>query len=478
MSENTLTTLHLMRKAHGVVAFMLGAALFLAGQSYAADADQASITLNFKDSDIREVAASIGEITGKNFIIDPRVKGRVTVVSSKRISIDAVYATFLSVLQVHGFAAVPSGDLVKIVPAVDARQIGDQRLEKEPVPPGDEIITQVIEVINVPAAQLVPILRPLIPQYGHLAAYPGSNMLIISDRATNVERIMKIIRRIDQSSDDEVEVIALENASASETVRILSALAQGTREAGSTQPVLVADDRTNSILVSGDKTDRLRLRALISHLDTPLEQGGNTQVTYLRYADAESLSGILKTYLTEGVEGSPEGGGANRESRVVIIPDPATNALVITAPPKSMRSLQSVIEKLDIRRAQVLVEAIIVEITSDKASELGITWVFDGSESGNAAALTNFTGSGAGVVQVGAAVDSGDLTGAPDGITLGFGRIREDGNSFVGLLRALVGDSRTNILSTPSLVTLDNEEAEIKVGQEVPFLTGSFTNTG
>ena len=459
-----------------LLALLVSCLLLSANYVMAAESD-ASITLNFKDSDIREVATSVGEITGKNFIIDPRVKGRVTMVSARRISLDAVYATFLSVLQVHGFAAVTSGDVIKIIPAVDARQVPGAE-SRTAVPPADDVITRVIEVHNVPAAQLVPILRPLIPQFGHLAAYPGSNMLIISDRAANVDRIVSIIRRIDQSSDEEIEIIPLQNAPASETVRVLSALLQSTtRGAGIQAPVLVADDRTNSILVGGDKTQRLRLRALITHLDTPLAQGGDTQVVYLRYADSQAISEILKTFVSEGVEAAGES-DATRGIKAVIIPDTATNALVINAPGQTMRSIMGIIEKLDIRRAQVLVEAIIVEIASDKASELGITWILDGTPNEHIAGLTNFAGSGTGAIDAVRAFDDNDFSGIGDGLSLGFGRINRSGVSFVGLLRALAGDSRTNILSTPTLVTLDNEEAEIKVGQEVPFVTGSFTSTG
>lgn len=453
---------------------------------------EATITLNFVDTEIREVASSIGQITGRNFILDPRVKGRVTVVSAQPIPLDAVYETFLSVLQVHNFAAVPAGaNMIKIIPAVDAKQISGNELVFPAAQPPDDIVTQVVEVQNVEAAQLVPLLRPLVPQTGHLAAYPGGNMLIISDRAANVLRLVRIIERMDRVTDEEVEVVPLENASASETVRVLSTLIQGRAEAGRQPPTLVADDRTNSILVSGDKASRLRLRALISHLDTPLESGGNTQVIYLRYADSESLANILMGYASEAA-GKAQGEGAAPQAAgygdVVILPEPDTNALVVTAPPKVMRNLQNIIEKLDIRRAQVHVEAIIAEVASNNSAELGITWaVADESGEEGPVGLTNFPGSGVGIGQVGAAAAAsgdnaaaalGNILSSASGLSLGFGRIREGDISFVGLLRALAGNSTTNILSTPSLTTMDNEEAEIKVGQEVPFLTGSFTNTG
>lgn len=463
-----------------------------------APSNEATITLNFVDTEIREVAASIGQITGRNFILDPRVKGRVTVVSAQPIPMEAVYDAFLSVLQVHNFAAVPTGDgMIKIIPAVDARQVAGTDLPPVNVNPADEIVTQIVEVQNVEATQLVPILRPLVPQTGHLAAYPGGNMLIISDRAANVERLTRIIQRMDQVSDDEVEVVPLQNASASETVRVLTALNQGRQEAGRQPPVLVADDRTNSILIGGDKTARLRLRGLIAHLDTPLEAGGNTQVVYLHYANAENLANILKGHVTEtaqveqagGEGGARAGGGGNGGySDVVILHEADTNALVITAPPKVMRTLQNIIDKLDIRRAQVHVEAIIAEVSSNNSAELGITWaIADESGEDGPAGLTNFPGSGVGIGQVGAAAaasgDSaaqalGSILSSASGLSLGFGRIRDGDVSFVGLLRALAGNSTTNILSTPSLTTMDNEEAEISVGQEVPFLTGSFTNTG
>lgn len=465
-----------------IVAFLLTVALTLQSAGMAAE-NSATITLNFKDSDIREVAASIGQITGKNFIVDPRVKGRVTVISAQPISTEAVYATFLSVLQVHGFAAIPAeGNTVKIVPAVDARQLpGAQQV---PIPyqgPGDEVVTQVLEVQYVPAAQLVAILRPLVPQHGHLAAYQPSNMLIISDTAANVERIARIVRRIDQSSDDDIEVIALQHASATEVVRVLTALNQGAAREGGGNITMVADERTNSILVGGDKNERLRLTAIISHLDTPLEQGGDTQVVYLNYADAENISTILKGYSTETQQtSSGQGGGASGATgtEVSIIPDTDTNALVITAPPKLMRSIRSVISKLDIRRAQVMVEAIIVEISSEKAAELGVTWAADASDEHGVVGLTNFSGSGVGVVQFAGAAQSGNFSSLPDGISLGFGRIESGRFSFAGLLRALAGDGTTNILSTPTLMTMDNEEAEIQVGQEVPFITGQFSTIG
>ncbi len=449
-----------------------------------ARAQQATITPNYKEADIRQIVEAVGEVTKKNFIIDPRVNAKVTMLSSSPMSPDAFYEAFLSILQVHGFVAVTSGDIIKIVPDATARQYAGP-IGAAGAIGGDDIVTQVLQVENIGAAQLVPILRPLIPQYGHLAAHPGSNMLIISDRAANVSRMVNIIRRIDQSSDEDIEVVRLEHASAAEIVRIMTSLTQQPRADG--VPVttsLVADARTNSVLIGGDKSDRLRLRALIAHLDTPLEDGGDTQVRYLRYADAEELATKLQQHFTAQTTGASgqAAGAAGPSGTVSVWADTQTNAIIVNAPPKMMRSLMQIVDKLDIRRAQVLVEAIIVEVIADKTAELGVTWAVEGDSERTPVGVTNFPGFGPGVVQLGSAAGSGgtiDPTGLiGEGLTVGVGRINEDGLSFAAILRALQGDADTNIISTPSVVTTDNEEASLNVGQEVPFVTGSFTNTG
>jgi len=441
-----------------------------------ASAQQPTITPNYKDADIRQVIEAVGEVTGKNFVLDPRVKAQVTMLSSAPMTPEAFYEAFLSILQVYGFVAVPSGNLIKILPDANARQLPGSESEGFTGGRADDIVTQVISVRNVPAAQLVPILRPLIPQYGHLAAHPGSNMLIISDRAANVARMLRIIRRIDQEGDDEFEVIRLEHASAAEIVRIVNSLNQ---TAGANAPpstlTVVADERTNSILISGDKGRRLRISVLIAHLDTPLEDGGDTRVRYLRYAEAEELAGKLQTQYQ--AQASQEGGPAVAGD-ISIWADTPTNALIVTAPPKIMRSMMAVVDKLDIRRAQVLLEAIIVEVSAEKAAELGVTWAIGDRDLDTAVGATQFDGL-TGVTGLASAIigDSADIA-LQSGLTLGLGRISDSGVSFVALIEALEADTNTNVMGTPILTTLDNEEAEIRVGQEVPFVTGSFTSTG
>lgn len=463
-----------------------------------AGAQQATITPNYKDADIRQVIEAVGEVTGKNFILDPRVKAQVTMLSAAPMTPDAFYEAFLSILSVYGFVAVPAGDVVKILPDANARQVPGAEGERGGGRP-DDIVTRIISVQNVAAAQLVPILRPLIPQYGHLAAHPPSNLLIISDRASNVDRLMRIVARIDQAADQDYEVIRLEHASATEIVKIVAALNQGAQQGGeggggAPRITMVADERTNSVLVTGDKNDRLRYRALITHLDTPLEEGGDTQVRYLRYTNAVDLATKLQSqYSGSGAQASAAKDAAPPAQRgdISIWADEATNALIITAPPKTMRSMMAVIDKLDIRRAQVLVEAIIVEVSSDKAAELGVTWAVGDADLKNAVGLTKFGNTtGPGVAGIaGALLGGSSTTGSTgttgsaasligNGLTLGVGKLRNSGLSFVALIQALESDGSTNIIGTPVLVTLDNEEAQIQVGQEVPFVTGQFTNTG
>ncbi|MBV8806518.1 MAG: type II secretion system protein GspD, partial [Sinobacteraceae bacterium] len=350
--------------------------------SVASAQQQGRITPNFKDADITQITEAVAAATGKNFIIDPRVRAQVTMISSTPMSPAAFYEAYLAILQVHGFIAVPAGDVTKILPDANARQIPSIDLPDHVSATSDEIVTQVIDVKNVSAAQLVPILRPLIPQYGQLAAYPASNILIISDRAANVNRIIRIIRRIDQVGDQDVEVIPLQNASSGEIVRVINSLYTGQAAAEGGQAVkVVADERSNSVLVGGDQSQRLRVRALIAHLDTPLEAGGDTQVRYLRYADAEKIAPKLKEQITGVAQAAAGGQGgqaaspqAQAEKSAMVWADPQNNALVITAPPKIMRAVMSIIDKLDIRRPQVLVEALIVEVNSDKTAEFGVNW--------------------------------------------------------------------------------------------------------
>jgi len=469
--------------------------------------ESATITPNYKDADLSQIIQAVSEVTGKNFIIDPRVNAKVTMLSATPMSPAAFYEAFLAVLQVYGYVAVPAGRVIKIVPNTDARQMPSIDLPRDVSSTSDEIVTQIITLKSINAGALVPILRPLVPPYGALAAYPAGNILIISDRASNVNRLVRIIQRMDEAGDEPFEVLALHNAGAGEVVRIVNALNTGAgADAGGALAKVVADERTNSVILSGERGQRLRLKALIFNMDTPSATGGDIQVRYLRYADAEKIADKLKgqATATAKAQGGPaasasvqgaQGGSANIDASVTIWADVPTNALIITAPPKIMKSLMEVIDKIDIRRAQVQVEAIIVEIDVNKSSNLGVQWLLFGRGDTVPAGVVNLPGSGTSIVDLAALALSGGTVGSSTttpgvpgvpaissstvgtGATIGVGRLASTGVSFAALVQALRSDGSSNIISTPSLITMNNEQAEVKVTQEIPLITGSFANT-
>jgi len=453
------------------------------------------ITPNFKDAEIGQVIEAVAAATGKTIIPDPRVRAQVTMLSQTPMTPDAFYEAFLALLSVHQFVAVESGGIIKIVPDANARQMPNIDLPDRVKSGSDELITQVIAVENVNAAQLVPVLRPLMPQAAHMAAYPNGNILILSDRASNVSRVMRIIKRIDQQGDNDVDILALQHASASEVVRVVNTFfsQQAAQEGGGGSPTrVIADDRSNSVLIGGDKSARLRIKALVAHLDTPLDNGGDTQVRYLQFADAEKIATKLKEQITATVAitgGAPAAGGgggggvsASADRSTTIWAEPETNALVITAPSKVMRSLMAVVDKLDIRRKQVLVEAIIVDVSVKKNAELGVNWAVWSEDNDTRIPIGSFIQpvGQVNLLQLAAGIDN--PANAPPalqtGSTFGIGRIAAGGVNFAAMLRAIQGDSTTNVIATPSAVTMDNQEAQLKVAQEVPFITGSYASTG
>jgi general secretion pathway protein D len=477
------------------------------------------ITPNFKDADITQIIEAVSMATGKNFIIDPRVRAQVTMLSSTPMTPDQFYQAFLAILQVHGFVAVPAGNVVKIVPDANMRQYAANDLPDHISSSSDEMVTQVLAVQNINASQLVPVLRPLMPQNAQLSAVTGANILILSDRASNVNRMMRIIARIDQVGSSDIDVIALQNATAADTARALTSLMAQTGEAASGVKI-VADDRSNSILVSGDATLRLRIKTLATHLDTPIDTGTTTQVRYLRFSDAEDLAGRLKEQLSGNATGSssstmskllernqsqpipnaqgntPKPGeiaGANTAAggsggaatlslaggTATIWADKATNSLIITAGQRTLRAVNAVIDKLDIRRAQVLVQAIIVSVSVDKTADLGVNWAVDAAAT--SAAIGGFIApiGGTSIVDLfnDAQNPSNISSNPPTGTTIGIGKLTASGVNFAAILRALQSDTRTNIIATPQVVTRDNQEAKMEVAQEVPFLTGQYTTT-
>lgn len=453
--------------------------------SHAKPATDSQITLNLKDADIREVAQMVSTITGKNFIVDPRAQGRVTVISAKPISADALFSVFLSVLDVHGLAALPSGhNTWKIVPAIEGRQ--SPGVENSANAPGDAMITRVFQLHNVTVAQLVPALRPLMSSQAQLAAYAPSNMLIISGRVGNVARIIRLAHQLDQPVDANFSLIKLKYASAVAISQVLTNMLQKGNGQGEVPMKLAADPRTNSILVSGSPAQQLQVKALINQLDQPTGSTGDTHVIYLHYAKADDLAKILQGYAkAQEQKQKTAGGGAQTSSQpgIDVISDKALNALIVTAPPKPLSEIRQIIKELDVRRAQVLVQGIIAELSSSSAAQLGISWA---ALSSGAAGVSNFPNGISSLAQLAQSVSGSASTGTtgttglnlPGGLLFGVGHIVQNGTSFVALLNALSSDSHTNILSTPSLVMLDNEKAKLVSGQKVPFVTGQYTNTG
>ena len=496
LNQNKNPTLNNQHIINGLRKFTIGviAALLFSTQVIADE-----ITLNLKDADIRALISTVSKFTGKNFIIDPRVKAKITVISSETLTPEEVYEVFLSVLQVHGYAAVPSGSVIKIVPEVNAKQGPLPMKSTIPGNPNDELITKVIGLDHVPAAQLVPILRPLVPQQGHLAAYNPTNTLIITDYAGNIQRLVRIIAGVDKAESDELEVIPLRHASAPELVRIVNSLYPQAAKDQANQINLAADERTNSILMSGERAIRLKIRTTIIQLDTPLDDGGgNTHVIYLRYAKAENMMEILtglqekqaKTTAT-GARGKTATKTVTRQvagtsfigENTIIQADAETNALIITADPNTLLSLKSVIRQLDIRRAQVHIEAIIAEISTNRDKEVGVGAVVDGTNSSETTfpvGISNLVGLGDIIAAAAGSEDAAlnVLSNLGSGLTLGVGAETSSGVRYGLILKALQTDSAANILSTPSIVTLDNEEAEIIVAQNLPFITGQFTGAG
>lgn len=464
---------------------------------------------NLRNADIRAVIAEVSRVTGKNFLIDPRVQGKISIVSTTPMSDKELYQVFLSMLQVSGYAAIPSGGVTKIVPNIEAKTLSPDLLSQMRHPPrGDDMMVQVIPVHYVPAEQLVPVLRPLMPQWSSVSAYPPSNMLILSGRANNIKQLAHIIKQVDTSSANGIDVVPLKHALAMDVASTLKDLVkvQPGGAAGHAQTTLAADDRSNAILLSGSKTERIRLRLLISQLDksSPSGDGANTQVIYLNYLRAEdvvpilagvaqaSFSGNVGTTIgtitrptldstdpsssivnfssgsgnmaapaaaatppTANPSATPNTTGASTQNEgstkptVQIIAEPNTNSIIINAPTSLIRTLKSIISQLDIQPAQLLIEALVAELNETDFNSLGIEW---------------------------GSIDQKTLSA--DSFRPGFAIInsRTSVNQFQAQIYALVRQHRANILSTPSVVVLDNRQAKILIGKQVSVASSSYPN--
>jgi general secretion pathway protein D len=459
--------------------------------------------VNLKDADINALVAEVAEVTGKNFVVDPRVKGTITVISSKALSAAELYELFLGVLSVNGFAAVPSGSAIKIVPDVTAKQFGvpvDVNLSRK----GEALVTRVIRLENTNAVDMVPILRPMMPQFAHLAAVSGANALVLSDHANNIESLTQIINQLDGTQGDEIEMVPLRDARVDDVVAMLESLTgstaggPGNKESRQLFRVrVVADARSNRLLLKGDAQGRKRLRELIATLDMPSERLGGVKVFRLKHASAKQVAEVLRGLVTgEGARsgaagGAPAAGGGAAAGAVAInangvglIADESLNALVVRADPAFMREIVNVIDQLDQRRSQVLIQAAIVEVSGDNARQLGVQWAAGDPTKG--VGLINFGAAGTSIANLASqalAINAGSTAVQPsvsEGATLGFGKSEVNANgdrTFYGaLIQALATVTNANLLSTPSIMTLDNQEAKIVVGQNVPFITGTSTS--
>jgi len=435
-------------------------------------------TPNFPEMDIRQVIEIIQGATGRPIIIDSRVQGQsVTFLNSEPMTEDELWQVFHKILQNAQYFVIegPPG-IWSVVPEIELRP------EASPIAAGTgaEVVTRTIEVENMAAAQLMPMLRPMIPQEAHIGAIPGTNMLIFVDRADNLDRVFRVIEELDRTNVKAVERVQLRYAAAEDVAQNVTAVVQAESAAGLVGLQAIPDERTNSVLLTGTPSQIERYRGVVESLDLESTQSGGAQVRYLEYADAETLAGTLgdlfgSAAIVEDAETAVDltGGTVN------VIPDIDTNSLVLAAPSRILQEMLSVIDALDIPRAQVNVQAIIVEMSESRAAELGLTFAADGSGDGQAALLTNFSIAG-GILQL-AQIGAGgtpDAAGIGAGITAAVGDLNDSGTSWAAVVRALQGDGHTNVLSMPELTVLDNAEASINVGQSVPLRSGEYAQTG
>lgn len=445
--------------------------------------------MTVKGADIHEFVSEVAEITGKTFVIDPRLKGSVTVISDTPMDKDGVYALFLSVLRLHNFTAVPSGNVIRIQQNATGKQTPGAQGDLGAVAP-EELVTRVVAAQNVDSAELVKILRPLIPQYGHIASVAQPNVVIISDHADNIIRLKKIIANIDVSDEEEVVMVPLKEAWVGTVVGILEKVAPDQIGRGAKGPQriqIIANERNNSLVLRGKPRPIAEVLKIVDKLDQPATTSDATQVIRLRHADAVNVSNILTSIISGRQSGEEEGGS----QETTIQADETLNAIVVRADPGVMSEILDVIDKLDVRKEQVLIEAAIVELTISEGKSVGVE-VAAADGSGESVPLVTTAGvpaganlSGAITSLLGGLIDTEtetiDIIGglqATSQPTLAAAKVDTDGISFAAVITAIATNSDANLLSTPSILTLDNQEAHILVGQEVPFRTGSFTTTG
>ncbi len=453
---------------------LLSLALFVLTVSYFVNSAQ----INMRDADIRAFASDMAKISNKTIVLDPRVKGNVTVVSNQDLDAGEAYAVFLAVLRVNGYSAVENNGVVKVIPESGARQDASiNNLNK------DSLSTEVIRLKQANAKVLSPLLKPLINKQGHITAYEPTNSIIIADYVGNTERIKSILLEIDKNPADTFELIPLQNTSSNEIARILGSMWKGDNQMTKSFTALSVE-RSNSILLRGQKTVIEQLKGVISKLDSNTSPSSNLKVIYLKYAQAEDLTSILENVaLTLEEEQLTSSTGTKKTTNISFHSD--TNALVISAQPDILKSLESVISQLDIKRAQVLVEALIVEVSDKLARELGVQFLFTGDGDNAPIAAQKFGSPNPELLStIGSEISDDSSTASTmktratnsllglEGLAIGVAKYRANAESFAAILNLVSQDGDSNILSTPSIMTMDNEESSIIVGQEIPITTG------
>jgi len=436
-----------------------------------------SAQINMRDADIRAFAADMAQISNKTIVLDPRVKGNVTVVSNQDLDAGEAYAVFLSVLRVHGYAAIENNGVVKVMPESGARQDATVNNKNN-----DSLATEVIRLSQANARVIAPLLKPLVNKQGHIAAYEATNSIIIADYVGNLSRIKSILLELDKNPADTFELIPLDNTSANEVARILGSMWRGDNQMSKSFSA-IAVERSNSILLRGQIGVVKQIKRVISRLDSNSSQSSNLKVIYLKYAKAEDLTGILEKVAESLKEEIPSESSKKNKTSIGFHND--TNALIISAQPDILKSLESVISQLDIRRAQVLVEALIVEISDKLARDIGVQFLFIGDGESSPIATQRFGTPNPDLISTIGAETSEDSTTsstmqtraansllALDGLAVGVARYKASGTSFATILNLIAQDADSNVLSTPSIMTMDNEEASIVVGQEIPITTG------
>ena len=446
-------------KARLIQCLLIAATLLSLSQpAYSAE----KLTMNMRDADIRALIQWVADNTGKNIVVHRDVKGKVTVLSPEPLTVDEAYQVFLSVLQVHEYAVIETPEALKIVPRSIA---ASGALPYAASSITADMVVSILKIENTSALQMAEALRPLMSKDAVIKPYLATNALVLADHASNISSAQELIQQLDKTSDSEIDVIVLQHADAESILQSLSTLLpSGSQQASALNITISINERSNSILLAGDPAKRKQFRNLIKKLDKPLDGQGNTDVVYLHYVDASEIVPILEN-LAKSIQSNQK----DTDSNISIEASKSANALVINAPPSILTTMKSIISQLDIRRAQVMVEAILVEVRGELASDVGVTWITDPDNS-----------------IVGAVNTLGNLplANAPsDGSALPFSAGRGftfgyfNGGDLQAALRALSATQNANILSTPTIVAIDNEEASLLVGQNVPFITGQATSS-